>query len=281
MNRRLRICLNLFLVLIAAAGLTMLLHRQLEYRQIAADQAGAAEAAGLALSGPSAPEEAADLSETADEPSVPAPDPLPEEAASLAALDLAALREVNPDVAGWLFLPGAGVSHPILQGEDNDYYLKHSWRREWSSGGAIFLDRRCSRGFDGFHTIIYGHRMNNGSMFGSLHKYEDPDFWRENPSVYVATDDAVYRYDIFAIWEPSITSAVYGPAPETEEDRRDFAAMCRSSSLIDTGLEPGPEDKLLTLSTCTGRGHDTRWVVQSLLARTYDLSRSGREEAWP
>jgi len=243
MNQRLRFGLNIFLVLVVITSLTVLLRQQLQYHRIAADQAEAEAVSGVGSS----------------------------EAASLASLDLSALREVNPDVAGWLLLPGADVSQPVLQGEDNDYYLKHSWERKWSSGGAIFLDYRNSPGFDDFHAIIYGHRMNNGSMFGSLQQYEDPDFWRENPSIYLASEAAVYRYDIFAVWEPGVTSPVYGPAPETEEERRDFALLCRDASLIDTGIVPGPEDRLLTLSTCVEKGHDTRWVVQAVLTQTYEL----------
>jgi len=260
MRKGLRIGLNILLVLVVVSGLTVLLRQQLNYRQIAADQAEAEAVAGLGGTpqpGPDAPAPSA--------PSIP----LPEEAAPLASLDLSALRAVNPDVVGWLYLPGADISQPVLQGADNDYYLKHSWERKWSAGGAVFLDYRCSSALDGFHTIIYGHRMNNGSMFGSLQKYEDPDFWRENPTVYLATEDAVYQYDIFAAWEPSVTSPVYGPAPESEAERNDFAALCRDSSQIDTGVAPGGSDRLLTLSTCAEQGHATRWVVQAVLARTY------------
>jgi len=263
MSKRLRICLNILLALVVVAGLAVLLRQQLQYREIAAGQARAEAAAGLG--GTPQPE-------TGNPSPSPLPLPLPEEAAGLASLDLDALREVNPDVAGWLLVPGTGISHPVLQGPDNDYYLKHSWERKWSSGGAVFLDCRCSRDFDGFHSIIYGHRMNNGSMFGSLQRYEDPDFWRDNPSVYLATDGAVYRYDIFAVWEPSVTSPVYGVLSGTQEERREFAALCRSSSQIDTGIDPGPDDRLLTLSTCTERGHATRWVVQAVRAQTYVLS---------
>ncbi len=268
MNKRIRTCLNVLLVLVAVAGLAVLLRQQLQYRQIADEQARAEAVAGLTK--PAVPADRAEPSSSAPGASSPElPDPLPEEAAVLAPLDLEALREVNPDAAAWLLIPGTDVSHPIVQGADNDYYLKHSWARKWSSGGAIFLDMRCSRDFDGFHTILYGHKMNNGSMFGSLYRYEDRDFWQEHPSVYVATDSAVYRYDIFAAWEPSVTSPVYGPLPKTEEERRSFAELCSSSSQIDTGIAPGPEDRILTLSTCTGHGHATRWVVQAVLAETY------------
>lgn len=268
MPKRLRIGLNIVLALIVAAGVGVLLNQQLRWRDSAQAQEKAEQTAKFAppvVTAPPLETEAAEQSQ----PLQVEQDPVVQ---ALAEVDLAALREINPDVAGWLYIPGAEISQPILQGPDNDYYLRHTWEKKWNGGGAIFLDWRSSRGFEDFNTIIYGHQMNNGTMFAPLHLYEEADFWREYPSAYVAVDGGVYRYDIFAAWEPSITSVVYTVDFDAPEDRQAFVELCLASSQIDTGVAPGPEDRLLTLSTCSGNDHTVRWVVQARLAQTYSFS---------
>lgn len=265
MHRGLRIGLNIVLSLILVIGVGVLVYQQVQHRDSAAAQDKAARTAQFTPPTPAA-------STAPGETAVPKPvqleaDPVMQ---GLAELDLAALREVNPDVAGWLYIPGTEISHPILQGPDNDYYLRHTWEKKWNSAGSIFMDWHCSRDFGDFNTIVYGHRMNNGTMFAPLHAYEDPDFWREHPSVYVAAEAGVYRYDIFAAWEPSVSSTVYTMDFDTPEKRQAFVKLCMESSRIDTGVVPDSDDKLLTLSTCTGHGHATRWVVQGVLTQVYE-----------
>lgn len=267
MSKRLRIGLNIVLALIFAAGIGVLLAQQLRWK----DSADSAERAGrmAKFTPPSAAPAQTAPPAAASWPAQPeqATDPVVQ---ALMEVDLDALREVNPDVAGWLYIPGTEISYPILQGADNDYYLKHTWEKKWNGGGSIFLDWRCSRDFGSFNTIIYGHQMNNGTMFASLHLYEDQDFWREYPNVYAAADGGVYRWEVFAAWEAGVTSQVYATGFDTPEERQAFVDLCLEASQIDTGVVPGPEDRLLTLSTCTGSGHAARWVVQARLAEVYD-----------
>ena len=265
MKKQLRTILNIVLILVALTCALVLLRQQLNWRDSAAATEKAAEIVHAASS-PAEPEP-----DPAAPVTVPAAgsenmDPVIKE---LADLDLAALWEINPDVVGWITIPGADISHPLLQGPDNDYYLHHTWEKKWNGGGAIFLDWRSSRDFEGFHTIIYGHRMRNGTMFAPLRRYAEQDFWEEHPYVYIVDGECVRRYEIFAAWEPSVTSAVYATELNSEEARQEMIDQCLSGSVIDTGVIPTPGDKLLTLSTCTGSGHETRWVVQARLAETY------------
>lgn len=198
------------------------------------------------------------------QPEVDAP-PVPEEVRALASIDLEALREVNPDVAGWIEIPGTDLSYPVLSGADNQYYLSRTWTGEANSGGAIFLESTSRRDLSDFHTIIYGHRMRDGSMFGSLRNYRDGAYWQEHPAVYVAIDSGVYRYDIFSAQEVSVTGLVYRLDLETSGLEEEFIETCFEGSSLDTGIAPSVEDRILTLSTCTGRGYATRWVVHGVL----------------
>lgn len=271
MDKRLRMGLNIALGLVVVVGLAVLLGQRQGWRDSAAARDRAARAAGFAPreTAPPPAEEAPDAGPSGDEVSPAWDDPAAEE---LAGIDLAALREVNPDAAGWIYIPGTNISHPVMQGPDNDYYLKHTWEKKWNSGGSIFLDRHSQRDFEGFHTIVYGHRMNNGTMFGALHGYEDPEFWQEHPWVYVADGGCVRRYEVFAAWEARVDSLVY-TAGDTPEERQALVELCVGSSWVDTGIVPEPEDdKLLTLSTCTEQGsRAARWVVQARLAQVYSV----------
>lgn len=251
-------------LLAAALSLTLAVSIAMAARQQLGDRARAASYEKAARRARLAPQE---------DWAVPAAqgDDLPEDPAAeeLAGIDLAALQEVNPDVLGWICIPGTELSYPLLQGDDNDFYLEHTWEKEPNSGGAIYMDIRCAPNFTCFNTILYGHRMRDGSMFATLKYYKDPEFWREHPSVYIALRSGVRVYDVFAAWEPKTASAVYATDFDGAERRQAFLDACMERSCLDTGVTPGPDDELLTLSTCTGRGHATRWVVQCRLAREY------------
>lgn len=187
-----------------------------------------------------------------------------EYAAALAKTDLAALREVNSDVVGWIAIPDTEISYPIMQTTDNSYYLNYTWNNERSSVGAIFLDCRNNLGLLGFHTLIYGHQMRNGSMFGGLHQYRDEEYLRAHPIIYIVTDEGVQKYDIFAAFEASVQEIVYQFDIEEEGRQQEFIDYCLSHSVVDTGIVPETDGHIITLSTCTGRGYSTRWVVQGV-----------------
>ena len=207
----------------------------------------------------------------------PTPTPTPYTdpyADALSAMDFTALREANPEVIGWILIPGTTVSYPLLQGEDNEYYLNHTWKGRWSSVGAIFMECRNSPDLTDFHTIVYGHNMRNGSMFGALQSYRDQSFLTEHPSVYLTVDSGTYRYDIFSIYQAEVDSNTYQLGFPREGARETFLADCAGRSVIETGVTPQTYDRILTLSTCTNiGGKNIRWVVQAALPGGLPLRR--------
>ena len=185
-------------------------------------------------------------------------------AQALKDMDFSALRQQNPDVLGWILIPGTRVSYPVVQGTDNSYYLDHTWRGGKNSVGAIFMDYRNSGDLSDFNTIIYGHRMNNRSMFGTLSQYKSRSYWQAHPYVYLTDDSGTHRYEIFAAGEVSVDSDVYRLGLRSSSGRQSFLDSCLALSALNTGVTPHTYDKVLTLSTCTGNGHATRWVVQAV-----------------
>ena len=152
-----------------------------------------------------------------------------------------------------------------MQGDDNEYYLNHTWKKWTSVVGAIFMEYANSPDLSNFNTIIYGHRMNNGSMFASLKYYKDLSYWKAHPYVYITDDNGSHRYEIFAAYEVSVEGDTYRLGFSSDASKQSFIDYCLSQSVIDTGITPTIYDRILTLSTCTGNGHATRWVVQAVL----------------
>lgn len=262
--------LKIMLAAILAVGLAVVLCRQIEYANGAADYNEAAELAGVPKSLPSAAPAV-----TAVPGGSPAPEPAEEPDPALALLaqvDLAALQEVNGEVRGWICIPDTELSYPLMLGPDNQYYLNHTWQRHRNGVGAIFLDYRASADFTDFYTLIYGHRMNDTSMFGSIARYKNAEYWQAHPSVYIICEDGVKRYDIFSAFETDVYSDVYRQSFPTAEDREAFLAWCLEQSAIDTGIAPATNGNIITLSTCTNTNRNHRWVVLAALADSMEAT---------
>ena len=184
---------------------------------------------------------------------------------TLSYTNLDALRSVNPQVVGWVSIPGTKIHYPILQGEDNSYYLTHTWEGEANVCGSILLETMNSDRFTDFNTILYGHNMKNGSMFAALHDYTTLSFWSQNPYVYLVTDEGVLRYEIFSSYDAAVDGPTYGLSFHQTKTREEFIQMAVENSDINVGIVPQITDRILTLSTCTGWGYRERRVVHAYL----------------
>lgn len=179
--------------------------------------------------------------------------------------NLDALREVNPDVLGWIEIPGTQIAYPIMDGDDNEYYLEHTWDKQPGIAGSIFLEQMNNPDLRDFNTLIYGHRMKNGSMFGSLKYFNTEEHYKKYPYIYILDDKGVHRYEIFAAYTAPVECAAFIYGFRNEVDMQMFIDYSISKSEIDTDVIPTLNDKILTLVTCTGGGYEARWVVQGRL----------------
>lgn len=199
-------------------------------------------------------------------------DPLAENAAFLLELELDALRATNADVLGWIHIPGTAIDFPLMESADNADYLNTTWDGRSSTLGSIFLECMNSPDLTDFNTIVYGHNIRGGKMFGSLHDYKEQDYRDRNPYVYIRTDDGVRRYEIFAAYEAGVTTDTY--RLYFEDDARRLSALQHyvGSSVWSADTKLGVEDHILTLSTCTGTGrYETRWVVQAVQTGFFEV----------
>lgn len=254
------------LVIVFFVGAVGTLWQQADYWKGAGDYAKAEMLAGLEGTGELEKDVALEL----EGESKPGKEEDPY-AKALAAIDLEGLQAVNSDVIGWILIPDTVISYPMLYSGDNSYYLERTWLKEESSVGSIFLDYRNHVDLRDYNTLIYGHRMKDDSMFGSLGEYASYEYWKEHPNVYLADAQGVYRYEIFSAYEVSVVGSAYQLDFPDDGAKQTFLDDCRGYSLIDTGKVPSVEERVITLSTCTGRGYATRWVVQASLKEEFSV----------
>lgn len=161
-----------------------------------------------------------------------------------------ALLDVNPDVVGWLRIANTAIDYPVVQGKDNAYYLNRNYKGEESSAGSIFLDFRNDIGRAQPNTVIYGHRMKDGSMFGDLNKFQKEDFIGKNLTFQYDTLYHSYRAEIFSVYPATADLNYIQTGFENEQEYASFLQTLRERSLYKTDTVLGTEDRILTLSTC-------------------------------
>ena len=180
-------------------------------------------------------------------------------------VDFARLQEKNPDIIGWIYVGCADISYPVLQAKDNDYYLHRDYRGQYLYAGSIFADYRNSRHFSDINTILYGHNMKNGSMFGRLKRLGVKKYYETDRSVWLFTPEGAYCYEALAVFETSPESYAYRLF-----DRRgdDYAAWCKKMmkhALPDTQTSPAQEgSRNLILSTCSANNSYRTVVLASM-----------------
>lgn len=184
-------------------------------------------------------------------------------------IDFEALKAINPDVYAWIEIPDTKIDYPILQSEtDDSYYLNHTIDGTAGYPGSIYTESKNSKDFTDFNTLIYGHDMNDGSMFKGLHDYEDPDFMAEHPYVYVYLPEGRLTYRIFAavVYDDRHIMVAYDF--DKEEDRQAFLDSLDtgdSRNVLDDSVEVTADDHMITLSTCIGDEFNHRFIVGAVL----------------
>lgn len=177
------------------------------------------------------------------------------------------LLAINPDTVGWIrFSPEPSqINYPVVQGDDNDLYLHKTFSANDNTVGAIFVNVYNNPDFNDRNTIIYGHRMNDNSMFHDLAKYEDKSFWEANPYFYIYTPDGrEITYHIYSTGVVKDTSDTYLTEFASDEDYQAFLNMTKEVAAYDTGVEVGTDKVIVTLSTCTKASNDDRFVVRGV-----------------
>lgn len=191
--------------------------------------------------------------------------------------DFDELMKINPDIYAWIYIPNTMVDYPVAQSsgdEDDNFYLEHNVYKQYQFSGTIYSEKQNSRDFHDRVTVLYGHNMLNGTMFASLHNFEDPDFFEQNNTVFITTKDKVLTYLVYSAYtydDRHILNSFY------MEDNDIFREYLHSTmdphtynGNVRDRVELNMDDHILTLSTCTSGPSDTRFLVQGVLVDERD-----------
>ena len=178
-----------------------------------------------------------------------------------------ALYEENPDIAGWLKIEGTKLDYPVMYKPDSkDYYLRRNFYGEKATAGCLYIQETCEVAPQSDQLVIYGHNMKNGSMFACLKGYLKKDFYEAHPIIQFSTLTERAEYEVFAVFTTTASVGkgfqfhTYIDMPE-EETFREFVDTCKELSVYDTGIEPQPGDKFISLVTCEYTQTNGRLVV--------------------
>ncbi len=192
-------------------------------------------------------------------------------------IDIANLQKINPDIAGWITIPGTKINYPFVKGKDNSFYLTHTVSGKENRSGTIFMDASCNLplGQIGKNVILYGHNMRSKSMFGSLKELYDPTysdrvFIKEHPNIIIDTLENRFFYGVFCSRIVKLTEdkKAYTLSFSGEEEWKDYVENAGKNALLyEKREELKQENALLTLSTCTGQGEDYRLLIHAVLLK--------------
>ena len=180
-----------------------------------------------------------------------------------------ALLKLCEDGVGYIYQDDTVVSYPILQAEDNDKYLRHLMNGEYNVAGSLFVDYAFEEGLNSRYSIIYGHNMDDGSMFGTLTKYKDEEYYKEHPEFQIFVGDRGYVYYVYAAAQVPIDSFVFNYNDMTDEEFLEFMAEVKELTdyEIDIPVKITEHSHVVLLSTCIEYPRDYNYRYVAVLVR--------------
>lgn len=180
-------------------------------------------------------------------------------------VDFAALQAANPDVVAWIYCEGTAINYPVLHGSTNDTYLRHLYDHSYSISGSIFVEASNRGNFQDANTIIYGHNMQNDSMFGTLENWADQAFYEEHPFIWLLTPEQDYQIEILGGYTTSANSDTYTIFSENGPELDEYLTKMLAQSVFTSHSEPEPDVRYVLLTTCAYVFNDARFVLHGKL----------------
>ena len=167
-------------------------------------------------------------------------------------VDIMELKRQNSDTVGWINVNNTNINYPFVHTGDNDYYLKHSFDKSYNAAGWIFLDYRNSADFSDRNNIIYGHSRLDKTMFGSLNKVLNSEWYsnKDNHIIRISLENENTLWQIFSVYKTLIESYYIRTNFNSDDEYVEFLNTIKNRSLYDFNTNLSKDDKVLTLSTC-------------------------------
>jgi len=175
------------------------------------------------------------------------------------------LLEITEDIVGWINIPNTVINYPVVQADDNEYYLNRAYTGEINKGGSIFMDFRNRGDGTDRNIILYGHHMRDGSMFKALTRFQDEEFLKRNPVFSFNTLYGRYDWEIFSVYVTGTDFKYIQTRFLTPDEYQSFLDTIKDKSLFDIDVELTTGDRIITLSTCTYDYSDARLVIHAKL----------------
>ena len=187
--------------------------------------------------------------------------------------DFDELMKINPDIYAWIYIPNTNVDYPVARSTsdgDDSFYLEHNVYRQYQFSGTIYSEIKNQPDMHDRVTVMYGHNMLNGSMFATLHNFEDAAFFKENNTAFVLTKDKVFTYLIYSAYTFDDRHILNSYSLGDDEVFQEYLDSTLEPHSLDANVREGVKlttnNKILTLSTCASSGPiDTRYLVQGVL----------------
>ena len=180
-------------------------------------------------------------------------------------VDFDALLAAAPDVVGWIWCEGTDINYPIVQGDDDAFYLTHDYLGRRSSAGSIMLFSHSSPDFSDPNSLIYGHRMKNGTMFADVADWFTPGFYEKHPSFWIITPEGAWRADIFAAYETWEFSETYTQFLTRGTIFKEYLDAAAAKSIFTADVELDVDSNYIVLSTCKHATGSERLVIHAKL----------------
>lgn len=170
------------------------------------------------------------------------------------------LSKKYKNIKAWLYSDGTVINYPVAQGSDNSYYLTHLINGEYNAKGSLFIDSRNQKPFTDFLTIIYGHHMHDGSMFCSLKKYRDEDYYKKHKTIRLYLPGKKYELQVFGVCTIPSDDSHY-KFSFTGKEKGSYLRWIERNSELTTNIPVSAEDRIVMLSTCTYEFDQARLVI--------------------
>ena len=177
------------------------------------------------------------------------------------AMDFTKLQAANKDIKAWLTVEGIGVDYPIVQSSDNVFYLTHTAEKKSNSLGALFLDFRDSKDFSDFNSVVYGHNMKSGKMFGTLPRMKEKAYFDKVKTGTLYTPGQTYRLEIFAVVVTDSRSTLFNYIFTSPSDKQKHLDFIRKNAKFYRDIGVTAKDNIITLSTCSYEYQDARTLL--------------------
>lgn len=188
-----------------------------------------------------------------------------EETWKLPEINFEELKKINEDIIGWIAVENTKISYPLVQGDDNQYYVGTTADLKKNKAGSIFLDFRNNSEFSDKHSVLYGHSLKNGSMFGTLQNFLDSEYVEAHPRFYILTPEKTITYEIYSAYLTTAGSNSYLLDFSKGTSFNQYLSMIQTFSVLDREEDFSDISQIMTLSTCTNGNETERYVVHGSL----------------